>query len=140
MPTKNGVFFTAGNWEKRHLFRWALQTNFVPSYFFRALVSPITGKSLSESLILASTNPQYEDRLLFELQIQFMKIPSWNLGRTCCVQKLFLTLRTIFCTQHVLPMFCKKKSFWQRFTCTRQFSVQVHISYIQSYLDYIKAY
>ena len=21
-----------------------------------------------------------------------------------------------FCTQHVLPMFCKKKSFWQRFT------------------------
>jgi hypothetical protein len=22
-----------------------------------------------------------------------------------------------FCTQHVLPMFCKKKSFWQRFTC-----------------------
>ena len=24
----------------------------------------------------------------------------------------------IFCTQHVLPIFCKKKSFWQRFTCT----------------------
>ena len=24
-----------------------------------------------------------------------------------------------FCTQHVLPMYCKKKSFWQRFTCTR---------------------
>ena len=23
-----------------------------------------------------------------------------------------------FCTQHVLPMFCKKMSFWQRFTCT----------------------
>ena len=22
-----------------------------------------------------------------------------------------------FCTQHGLPMFCKKKSFWQRFTC-----------------------
>ena len=22
-----------------------------------------------------------------------------------------------FCTHHVLPMFCKKKSFWQRFTC-----------------------
>merc|ERR1712051_251746 len=22
-----------------------------------------------------------------------------------------------FCTQHVLPMFCKKKSFWKRFTC-----------------------
>ena len=25
--------------------------------------------------------------------------------------------QTNFCTQHVLPMFCKKKSFWQRFTC-----------------------
>ena len=23
-----------------------------------------------------------------------------------------------FCTQHVLPMLCKKKSFWQRFACT----------------------
>ena len=23
-----------------------------------------------------------------------------------------------FCTQHILPMFCKEKSFWQRFTCT----------------------
>ena len=23
-----------------------------------------------------------------------------------------------FCKQHVLPMFCKKKSFWQGFTCT----------------------
>ena len=23
-----------------------------------------------------------------------------------------------FCTQHVLPMFCKKKIIWQRFTCT----------------------
>ena len=22
-----------------------------------------------------------------------------------------------FCTQHVLPMFCKKRSFWQKFTC-----------------------
>ena len=32
-----------------------------------------------------------------------MKIPSSNLGRTCCVQKLFLTFRTIFGTQHVFP-------------------------------------
>ena len=27
-------------------------------------------------------------------------------------------IQNIFCTQHVLPMFCKKKSFLQRFTCT----------------------
>ena len=55
-----------------------------------------TGKSLSEALIFASTNPQYDDRLFIELQVQCMKIPSSNLGRTCCVQKLFLTFRTIF--------------------------------------------
>ena len=47
-----------------------------------------TGKSLSEALIFASTNPQYDDRLFIELQVQYMKIPSSSLGRTCCVQKL----------------------------------------------------
>jgi hypothetical protein len=75
-----------------------------------------TGKSLSEALIFALTNPQYDERLFIELQVQYMKIPSSNLGRTCCVQKLF---QNNFCTQHVLPMFCKKKSFWQRFTCNK---------------------
>ena len=47
-----------------------------------------TGKSLSEALIFASTDPQYDDRLFIELQVQYMKIPSSNLRRTCCVQKL----------------------------------------------------
>ena len=37
-----------------------------------------TGKSLSEDLIFASTNPQYDDRLFIELQVQQMKIPSSN--------------------------------------------------------------
>ena len=55
-----------------------------------------TGKSLSKALIFASTNPQYDDRLVIELQVQCMKISSSNLRRTCCVQKLFLTFRTIF--------------------------------------------
>ena len=58
--------------------------------------SEVTGKSLSEALIFASTNPQYDDRLFIELQVQYMKIPSSNLGRTCCVQKLFLTVITFF--------------------------------------------
>ena len=39
-----------------------------------------TGKSLSEALILASTNPQYDNRLLIELQVQYMKIPSSEHG------------------------------------------------------------
>ena len=36
----------------------------------------ITGKSFSEALILASTNPQYDKRLFIELQIHYMKIAS----------------------------------------------------------------
>ena len=31
-----------------------------------------TGKSLSEALIFASTNPQYDNRLFIELQVQNM--------------------------------------------------------------------
>ena len=45
----------------------------------------ITGKSLSEALIFASTNPQYDNRLFIELRLQYMKISSSNLGRTCCI-------------------------------------------------------
>ena len=55
-----------------------------------------SGKSMSEALIFASTYPQYDNRLFIELQVQYMKIPSSILGRTCCVQKLFLTFGTIF--------------------------------------------
>ena len=32
--------------------------------------------------------------------------------------EIFSDAQNNFGTQHVLPMFCKKKSFWQRFTCT----------------------
>ena len=42
-----------------------------------------TGKSLSEALIFPSTNPQYDNRLFIELQVQCMKILSSNLGWTC---------------------------------------------------------
>ena len=35
-----------------------------------------TGKSLSEALILAATNPQYVKRLFIELRIQYMKITN----------------------------------------------------------------
>ena len=34
---------------------------------------PVTGKSLSEALIFASNNPQYDHRLLIELQLQYVK-------------------------------------------------------------------
>ena len=61
---------------------------------------------MSEALIFVSSNPQYDDRLFIELQVQYMKIPSSNLGRTFCLQKLFLTFRTIF----VNNMFCKRRA------------------------------
>ena len=69
----------------------------------------LTVKSVTEALIFASTNPQHDNRLFIELQVQYMKIPSSNLGRTCCVQKLFLTLRTIFAHNMFSPCSAKKE-------------------------------
>ena len=69
-----------------------------------------TGKSMSEAFVFASTNPQYEDRLFIELQVQYMKIPSSNLGRTCCVQKLFLTFRSIFVHNMFSPCSAKRRA------------------------------
>ena len=40
----------------------------------------VTGKSLLEAFILASTNPQYDKRLFNELQVQYMKIQSSEHG------------------------------------------------------------
>ena len=37
---------------------------------------PLTGKSLSEALILRSTNPQYDKRLFIDLPVQYMKTTS----------------------------------------------------------------
>ena len=44
-------------------------SRYVPIYF-------ITGRSLSEAIIFASTNPQYDDRLFIELPVECIKIPS----------------------------------------------------------------
>ena len=54
----------------------------------------ITGKSLSETLIFADH------------------------GENMSCTEIVFAIRNNFCKQHVLPMFCKNKSFWQRFTCT----------------------
>ena len=69
-----------------------------------------TGKSLSEALTFTSTNPQCDDRLFIELQVQYLKIPSLNLGRTCCVQKLSLTFRTIFVHKMFSPYSSKRRA------------------------------
>ena len=82
------------------------------------LYIPGTGKSLSEALIFALTNPQYDNRLFIELQVQYMKIPSYEHGENMLFKEIVFDIQNNFCTQHVLPMFCKKESFCQRFTCT----------------------
>ena len=44
---------------------------------FCELLCPIsTGKSFSEELILASTNPQYDKRLFIDLPVQYVKTTS----------------------------------------------------------------
>ena len=72
-----------------------------------------TGKSLSEALIFASTNQhaQYDDRLFIELQVQYMKIPSSEHGENMLCTEIVFDIQNNFCTQLVLPMFYKKKSF-----------------------------
>ena len=71
----------------------------------------ITGKSLSEALIFALTNPQYDDRLFIELQVQYMKIPSSEHEENMLCTEIVFDTQNNFCTQHVLPMFCKNKSY-----------------------------
>ena len=39
-------------------------------------IRPFTGKSFSEALILASTNPQFEKRLFMDLPVQYIKTTS----------------------------------------------------------------
>ena len=59
------------------------------------------GKSFSEALILASVNPQYDQRLFSEFPEKYKF--------TCCVQKLFFCFRfdiqNNICTQHVLNLY-----------------------------------
>ena len=68
-----------------------------------------TGKSLSEALILRSTNPQYEKRLFIDLPVQYMKTTSLEHGENMlCTQITFcfcFDIQNNLCTQHVLPMF-----------------------------------
>ena len=71
------------------------------SFHVKFLTQIFTGKYFSEALILASSNPQYDKRLLIELQVQYMKIPSSkHVENLVCTQIVFfvfvLTFRTIY--------------------------------------------
>ena len=48
---------------------------------------PLTGKSLSEALIFASTNQQYDNRLFIELQVTMHENSKLNPGKnTLCTE------------------------------------------------------
>ena len=48
-----------------------------------------TGKSLSDALILASTNPQYDNDCSLNYEFSTWKLQAQNMSRTCCLHKLF---------------------------------------------------
>ena len=50
-------------------YQWIMFAVFIP---VGSMAFVITGKSFSEALIFASTNPQYDDRLFIELQDQYL--------------------------------------------------------------------
>jgi len=64
-------------------------------HFLKTVFS--TGKSLSEALIFASTNPQYDDRLFIELQVQYMKIPSSEHGENMLCTEIAFEIRNNLC-------------------------------------------
>ena len=62
-----------------------------------------TGKSLSEALIFASTNSQYNDRLFIVIKNSKLK-PEENMLCT----EIVSDIQNKFCTQHVILAFLTK--------------------------------
>ena len=62
--------------------------------------SGYTGKSLSEPLISASTNPQYDNRITISIHENSKLKPRENMLCT----EIVSDIQNDFCTQHVLPM------------------------------------
>ena len=62
-----------------------------------------TGKSMSEALIFASTNPQYDNRLFIVHENCKLRIPAEHVVYTNCCFCFVLTFRTIL----VHNMFCR---------------------------------
>ena len=66
---------------------------FIP-YVLKSSRSLSTGKSLSEALILGSTNPKYDKRLFIDLPVQHIKTTNpeheQNMARTCSALVVFM--------------------------------------------------
>ena len=55
-----------------------------------------------------------------------MKSPSSEHGENKLCTEIVFVIQNNLCTQHVLPMFFKKRSFWQRFICTKSVTNTIH--------------
>ena len=55
-----------------------------------------TGKTLSEALIFASTNPKYDERLFIELQVQYSMVPNNSAARLLTFEIFSLPTRLIW--------------------------------------------
>ena len=77
-------------------------------WFFHFNFEKGTGKSLSEALILGSTNPQYDKRLFIDLPVQYMKTTSSEhvvyINCSECQNKNKKQFVYTTCSQHVLSL------------------------------------
>ena len=84
-----------------HIWTWELNT-------IQLQASDIighTGKSLSEALIFASTNPQYDNRSFIEFTSSIYDNAKLKPGENMLCTEIVSDIQNSFCTQHVLPMF-----------------------------------
>ena len=65
------------------------------TYWNLAIIVKDTGKSLSEALTFASTNPQYDDKLFIVHENCKLRIPAEHVVYTNCCFCFVLTFRTI---------------------------------------------
>ena len=62
---------------------------------------------MSEALIFASTNPQYDNRFLIEIQVQYLKI-QWTIFCHIVAQRIFLLYRRLQKIEQVEPDHCDR--------------------------------
>ena len=67
-------------------------------------ILPGTGKSLSEALIFASTNKQYDNKLFIVHENCKLRIPAEHVVYTNCCFLFCFDIQNNFGTQHVLQM------------------------------------
>ena len=94
----------------RQFLKEIAMSSILPKYCEQNFISALALQvNLCQKLFFfASTNPQYYDRLFIELQkFNTWKFQAQNMGRTCCVQKLFLKFRTI--SVHNMFYLCSEK-------------------------------